>query len=202
MTPCIAALPGGERPSCRSRGSSSSRPWPTRRGRAPCGSASTSSPSSRAASAATPSVSWKPWLNQPRLISSLPRGAEADLHRLGGDLPADHPGEHDVAARCDPSFSPSASAAAVSGLFGWLLNVAMSSFSSACDAAPLTSVANGGVVLKSLRRHRARRGAALRPHPLGEELARSRPAMPANWLPSESSTRLRTRSTPTGGTSA
>ena len=35
---------------------------------------STSSSSNRAASAATPSVSWKPWLNQPRLMSSLPRG--------------------------------------------------------------------------------------------------------------------------------
>jgi hypothetical protein len=44
------------------------------------------------------------------------------------------------------SFSPSASAAAVRGLLGWLLNVAMSSFSSACDAAPLTSVASDGVV--------------------------------------------------------
>ncbi len=45
-----------------------------------------------------------------------------------------------------PSCWPSASEAAVSGLFGWLLNVAMSSFSRAWEAAPLRSVAKAAVV--------------------------------------------------------
>jgi hypothetical protein len=97
--------------------------------------------------------------------------------------------------------SPSASAAAVSGLLGWLLNVAMSSFSSACDAAALSSVAYAGVVLKSAA-VTVLTGTPPWAFAHSSRMAPVETDMPANWLPIESRTRFRTRSTAIGGTSS
>ena len=117
MTPCIAAAPGGEplgvgpavlhhpghgrrrvaERHARLRGRRDAAAWPP--------------------SAPTPSVSWKPWLNQPRLISSLPRGPITGF--IVWAVISQPTNQARTTSRPDaPSFSPSASEPRSAGCWG------------------------------------------------------------------------------------